>query len=158
MEFGMPLGVVGAALAALMAGIGSAVGIGIAGRAATGVLTEKPERYPQLFLLVVLPGTQGFYGFVIALFAIMKLGLLGEAVTISLTQGLALAAACLPVAFAGLVSAIHQGKTCAGGILMTAKKPELSVKAGVIYAAMVEVYAVLGFLVSLLMVMGIEVG
>jgi len=158
MEFGLPLGVVGAALAAFMAGIGSAVGIGIAGRAATGVLTEKPERYPQLFLLVVLPGTQGFYGFVIALFAIMKLGLLGEAVTITLTQGLDLAAACLPVAFAGLVSAIHQGKTCAGGILMTAKKPELSVKAGVIYAAMVEVYAVLGFLVSLLMVMGIEVG
>jgi len=124
------------------------------------VWSEPPwrPRYPQLFLLVVLPGTQGFYGFVIALFAIMKLGLLGEAVTISLTQGLALAAACLPVAFAGLVSAIHQGKTCAGGILMTAKKPELSVKAGVIYAAMVEVYAVLGFLVSLLMVMGIEVG
>lgn len=158
MEFGLLLGMIGGVLAALLAGIGSAIGIGIAGRTATGVLSEKPERYPQLFLLVVLPGTQGFYGFVIALFAIVKLGLLGAQVTVSVTQGLNIAAACLPIAFAGLVSAIHQGKTCAGGILMTAKKPELSVKAGVIYAAMVEVYAVLGFLVSLLMIMGVKVG
>jgi V/A-type H+-transporting ATPase subunit K len=157
MEFGLLLGLIGAVLAALFAGIGSAVGIGIAGRTATGVLSEKPERYPQLFLMVVLPGTQGFYGFVIALFAIVKLGLLGEAKTVAVPQGLELAAACLPIAFAGLVSAIHQGRTCASGILMTAKKPELSVKAGVIYAAMVEVYAVLGFLVSLLMVLGVKI-
>lgn len=158
MDFGLLLGLVGGVLAALLSGIGSAVGIGIAGRTAAGVLSEKPERYPQLFLLVVLPGTQGFYGFVIALFAMGKIGILGEAaVTVSFSQGLNLAVACLPVAIAGLVSAIHQGKTCASGILMTAKKPELSVKAGVIYAAMVEVYAVLGFLVSLLMVMGVKI-
>ena len=159
MNFGLLLGLIGGVLAALLAGIGSAIGIGIAVRAATGVLSEKPERYTQMFLLVVLPGTQGFYGFVIALFAILKLGLLGEeSVAITTIQGLELAVACLPIAFAGLVSAIHQGKTCAAGILMTAKRPELSVKAGVIYAAMVEVYAVLGFLVSLLMVMGVKVG
>ena len=159
MELGLLLGLIGGVLAALLAGIGSAVGIGIAGRTATGVLSEKPERYPQLFLLVVLPGTQGFYGFVIALFAMLNIGVLGgAAVTVSTSQGLSLLVACLPVAFAGLVSAIHQGKTCASGILMTAKKPELSVKAGVIYAAMVEVYAVLGFLVSLLMVMGVKAG
>lgn len=157
MEFGLLLGLLGAVLAALLAGIGSATGIGIAGRSATGVLSEKPERYPQLFLLVVLPGTQGFYGFVIALFAMVKLGLLGAEVTISNIQGLEILGACLPIAFAGLISAIHQGKVCSSGILMTAKRPELSVKAGVIYAAMVEVYAVLGFLVSLLMVMGIKV-
>lgn len=158
MGLGLLLGLIGAVLAALLAGIGSAVGIGIAGRSATGVLSEKPERYPQLFLLVVLPGTQGFYGFVIALFAMLKLGILGQAADVSMVQGLQIIGACLPVAGAGLVSAIHQGRTCASGILMTAKKPELSVKAGVIYAAMVEVYAVLGFLVSLLMVMGIQVG
>ena len=57
---------------------------------------------------------------------------------------LAIFAACLPIAFAGMFSAIHQGKTCAAGILMTAKRPEMAVKAGVLYAAMVEVYAVLG--------------
>ena len=58
-------------------------------------------------------------------------------------------AACLPIAFAGLMSAIHQGKVCAGGILMAAKRPEMAFKAGVVYAVMVEVYAVLGLLVTM---------
>jgi V/A-type H+-transporting ATPase subunit K len=153
----MGVAYLGAALAAFMAGIGSAVGIGIAGRSATGVLSEKPERYGQLFLQVVLPGTQGFYGFVIAFFAMGKVGELIGAEALDLTKALAILAACLPVAFAGMLSAIHQGKTCAAGILMTAKRPEMAVKAGVLYAAMVEVYAVLGFLISLLILLAIEV-
>lgn len=143
----------GTAMAAFMAGIGSAVGIGIAARSATGVLTEKPERYGQLFLQVVLPGTQGFYGFVIAFFAMNTMNKFTE---LTFSNGLAIFAACLPIAFAGMLSAIHQGKTCAAGILMTAKRPDMAVKGGVLYAAMVEVYAVLGFLISLLILLGIS--
>ncbi|MHC4123268.1 MAG: V-type ATP synthase subunit K [Planctomycetota bacterium] len=160
MDLGLTFALTGAALAALMAGIGSAIGIGIAGRSATGVLSEKPERYGQMFLLVVLPGTQGFYGFVIAFIVMFKLGFFGgEVAALTVTNGLEILAACLPIAFAGMLSAIHQGKTCAGGILMTAKRPEMAFKAGVVYAAMVEVYAVLGFLVSLLvLLMGIKLG
>jgi len=152
-QIAMGIALLGSAMAAFMAGIGSAVGIGIAGRSATGVLSEKPERYGQLFLQVVLPGTQGFYGFVIAFFA---MGKIGEFANLDLTNALAILAGCLPIAFAGLLSAIHQGKTCAAGILMTAKRPEMAVKAGVLYAAMVEVYAVLGFLISLLILLAIE--
>ncbi len=149
-QLGLGIAITGVALAAFMAGIGSAMGIGIAGRSAAGVLSEKPERYGQLFLQVVLPGTQGFYGFVIAFIAMGKIDF-EENVT--LMQGVAILAACLPIAFAGMLSAIHQGKTCAAGILMTAKRPEMAVKAGVLYAAMVEVYAVLGFLISLLILL-----
>jgi len=158
--YGLTFALTGAALAALMAGIGSAIGIGIAGRSATGVLSEKPERYGQMFLLVVLPGTQGFYGFVIAFIVMFRLGFFGgEAVTVTLANGFEILAACLPIAFAGMLSAIHQGKTCSGGILMTAKRPEMAFKAGVVYAAMVEVYAVLGFLISLLILLrGIKLG
>ncbi len=152
----MGIAFLGVALAAFLAGIGSAVGIGIAGRSATGVLSEKPERYGQLFLQVVLPGTQGFYGFVIAFFALSKIQEFLTADSLNLTNALAILAACLPVAFAGMLSAIHQGKTCAAGILLTAKRPELAVKAGVLYAAMVEVYAVLGFLISLLILLAIK--
>jgi V/A-type H+-transporting ATPase subunit K len=142
----MGIAFLGVALAAGLAGIGSAIGIGIAGRSATGVLSEKPERYGQLFLQVVLPGTQGFYGFVIAFFALTKIQeFLGDG-SLNLMNSLAILAACLPVAFAGMLSAIHQGKTCA----------ELAVKAGVLYAAMVEVYAVLGFLISLLVLLAIK--
>lgn len=152
----MGIAYLGAAMAAFMAGIGSAVGIGIAGRSATGVLSEKPERYGQLFLQVVLPGTQGFYGFVIAFFAMGKIDEFLKANALDVRTALAILAGCLPIAFAGMLSAIHQGKTCSAGILMTAKRPEMAVKAGVLYAAMVEVYAVLGFLISLLILLAME--
>jgi len=151
MDYGMTLALVGAGFAALMAGIGSAIGIGIAGRSATGVLSEKPERYGQMFIMVVLPGTQGFYGFLAAFIVMLKMNFFGAGGVVGLTTdlGLQILAACLPIALAGMMSAIHQGKVCAGGILMAAKRPEMAFKAGVVYAVMVEVYAVLGLLVTL---------
>lgn len=159
MGYGMALAIGGAALAAFLAGIGSSIGLGIAGRSATGVLSEKPERYGTLTLMVVLPSTQGVYGFIIALMVMVKLQMFGGGLAVPLTtqQGLAILCACLPVGVAGLFSAIHQGKTSAGGILMAAKKPDMAVKAGVLYSAMVELYAILGFLISLLiLLMGIN--
>ena len=151
MEYGMTLALVGAGLAALMAGIGSAIGIGIAGRSATGVLSEKPERYGQMFIMVVLPGTQGFYGFLAAFIVMLKMNFFGTGgvVPLTVTIGWQILVACLPIALAGMMSAVHQGKVCAGGILMAAKRPEMAFKAGVVYAVMVEVYAVLGLLVTL---------
>ncbi|MFA5553421.1 MAG: V-type ATP synthase subunit K [Phycisphaerae bacterium] len=159
-DLGITYALAGAAVAVFLSGIGSSIGLGIAGRTAAGVLSEKPERYGSTTLLVVLPSTQGIYGFVVALFVMLKLNIFGggiEALTVA--KGLEILAACLPVGVAGLFSGIHQGKTCAGGILMTAKRPEMAVKAGLLYAAMIEFYAILGFLVSLLVIMlGIQVG
>lgn len=151
MDHGMTLALVGAGMAALFAGIGSAIGIGIAGRSATGVLSEKPERYGQMFIMVVLPGTQGFYGFLAAFLVMLNLNFFGQGSPpeVSVKLGLQVLAACLPIAFAGMMSAIHQGKVCSGGILMAAKRPEMAFKAGVVYAVMVEVYAVLGLLVTM---------
>ena len=161
MEYGMALAIGGAAAAAFLSGAGSSIGLGIAGRTAAGVLSEKPERYGSLTLMVVLPSTQGVYGFIIALMVMVKLNMFGDGLAEPLTiqQGLAILAACLPVGVSGLFSAIHQGKTSAGGILMAAKKPEMAVKAGVLYSAMVELYAILGFLISLLVILkGINLG
>jgi V/A-type H+-transporting ATPase subunit K len=144
---GATIGLFGAGIAVFLAGIGSAIGVGIAGRSATGVLSEKPERYGTLFLMVVLPSTQGIYGFLVGFTLLGKL--VGpSAVELTAAQGWTVFAACMPVAFAGLLSGIHQGKVCAAGILMAAKRPEMAFKAGVIYAVMVELYAVLGWLVS----------
>ena len=237
MDYGLTLALVGAGLAALLAGIGSAIGIGIAGRSATGVLSEKPERYGQMFIMVVLPGTQGFYGFLAAFLVMLNLGFFGAVLfsvdlalqtdldntvisqelrqefvennmvplsqhaSISVEEpgkwlitdkqnrksyriikeedkddkeketlniygetgfpdlsetpgtGVQILIACLPIAFAGLVSAIFQGRVCSGGILMAAKRPEMAFKAGVVYAVMVEVYAVLGLLVTMFMLL-----
>lgn len=160
MEMGLALAVLGASLAALLAGIGSAIGIGIASRSATGVLSEDPDRYGQLFILVVLPGTQGFYGFLGAFLVMRALNLFGGDIPdVSVVQGWQILFSCLPVGLAGLLSAIHQGKVCAAGALMTAKRPELAFKAGVVYAVMVETYAVLGLLVTLfLLLFGVQFG
>ncbi|MCH7558168.1 MAG: V-type ATP synthase subunit K [Planctomycetes bacterium] len=155
MDYGLTLALIGAGLAALLAGIGSAIGISTAGKSATGVLSEKPERYGQMFIMVVLPGTQGFYGFLAAFLVMLNLNFFAEegVPELSTTLGLQVLIACLPIAFAGLVSAIFQGRVCSGGILMAAKRPEMAFKAGVVYAVMVEVYAVLGLLVTMFMLM-----
>lgn len=155
---GNAFALIGGALAVFLAGAGSAVGIGSAGRSAAGVLTEKPERYGINFIMVVLPGTQGFYGFLGGFLVMQNLGFFDSSFTVNLNwqQGLMILAACLPIAFTGLISAMHQGRVCAAGILMAAKRPEMAFKAGVVYAVMVEVYAVLGLLVTLFMLNSVD--
>lgn len=157
-HLGNTLALFGGALAVLMAGAGSAIGISLAGRSAAGVLAELPERYGSSFIMVVLPGTQGFYGFLAGFLVIQNMGILDKSFTINLSinQGLMILVACLPIAFTGLISAIHQAKVCASGILMAAKKPEMAFKAGVLFAVMVEVYAILGLLVTIFAIGGLD--
>jgi V/A-type H+-transporting ATPase subunit K len=152
MSYGMMLALAGAGMAVFLPGIGSALGILISSRAATGVLSEKPERYGQLLIMVVLPGTQGFYGFLAALLVMINLNFFGGTkIDPSFQLGGQILLSCLPVAIAGLMTAIYQGKVSAAGIMMTAKKPEMAFKAGVVYAVMVEMYAILGLLGTLLL-------
>ena len=157
-QLGLALAIAGAAIASFMGGCGSAIGLGIVGRSATGVLSEDPEKFGKIFLLTVLPSTQGFYGFIIAIIVILKLGLLGGTPLIPTTmQGLQILFASLPSAIAGFISGIHQGKVCAGGVEMAAKQPDAAMRA-VIYGVMVETYAVLGLVISFLIIfIGIKI-
>ena len=143
---GMILAAMGIALAVGLSGIGSAKGVGIVGEAATGLVTEEPEKFGKALVLQLLPGTQGLYGFVIGflIFTKMTSGM-------SFEQGLYLLGAGLPIAFAGLWSGIAQGKVAAAGIQILAKNPEHNTK-GIILAAMVETYALLGFVISFMLV------
>ena len=143
---GMVFGALGVAIAVGMSGIGSAKGVGIVGQSAAGLLAEQPEKFGKALVLELLPGTQGLYGFVIGLLAFFKLD-----ATTSLAQGLYLLFACLPIAICGLWSGIAQGKASAAGIQILAKNPEHTTK-GMVLAAMVETYALLGFVVSFLLV------
>lgn len=140
----------GVALACALAGIGSAVGVGIAAQASTGVMSVDPKKFGKLLLLSALPGTQGIYGFVIAFLLLQKIALFTGDNPLTMVAGWKIFAAGMPIALAGLMSGIHQGKVCAGGAMMTAKQPDDSAKA-LILAVFVEFYAILGFLVSFLM-------
>jgi V/A-type H+-transporting ATPase subunit K len=146
----------GAALAAGLAGMGSAKGVGIVGEAAAGVVTEDPTKFGKTLLLQALPGTQGIYGVLIAFLIMTKIGLIGgAAVPLTVQQGFFIFMSALPIALVGFYSAIAQGKAAAAGVMIIAKRPEEIAK-GMIYAAMVETYAVLSLLVSFLMLNGIK--
>jgi V/A-type H+-transporting ATPase subunit K len=153
---GLMIAIAGGALAVALAGIGSAIGIAIAGEAADGVLSEEPGKFGNLLILVALPGTQGFYGFIVGFLVIIKIGLLGgEIPDIGAYQGLQIFFSCMPIALTGLISAIHQGKVSAAGAGVIAKQPKALFQA-VMFSALVETYAVIGLLASILFLNGIK--
>ncbi|MBE6933144.1 MAG: V-type ATP synthase subunit K [Ruminococcaceae bacterium] len=152
---GVVYGILGAALSALLAGIGSAIGVGITGRAAAGVIAEDPEKFGKVLILQLLPGTQGIYGLLIAFIALSNMGILGGGIReLTTAEGLAYLVACLPMAIVGLLSAYMQCKTAVASIGVVAKKPDEFGKA-MILPAMVETYAILALLVSILAVVNI---
>jgi V/A-type H+-transporting ATPase subunit K len=154
MSYGIMFAILGGALAAAMGGAGSAIGVGRVGRAAAGVVTEDPSKFGKVLILQILPGTQGLYGFLVAFLLMNNIGLMGDVKTLTTAQGLMYFAACLPMAIGGFVSALHQGNAAVAGVSIVAKRPEESGKA-IIFAAMVETYAVLALLISILAMMNI---
>ena len=153
---GLALALLGAGLAAVLPGIGSAKGTGTAGEAGTGLLCQDPSKFGKVMILQVIPGTQGLYGLVVWFFAIFSMGLLGgDASGMTVAQGLQYFCACLPMALGGLFSAIAQGRVAAGSINILAKKPDDWSK-GMVLCITVEFYAILSLLASMLMIINIS--
>ena len=155
MNIGMAFALLGAALATGLAGWGSAKGVGIAGQAAAGVVAEDPSQFAKVLILELLPGTQGIYGLLVAFITLANIGVLGGNPVTDLPTGLMYLGACLPIAIAGLGSGIYQGKTSAASIGLVAKKPDQFGKA-MLFPAMVETYAILALLVSILAITNIK--
>ena len=154
-NLGTVLAVVGAAIAAILPGWGSAKGVGLVGQAGAGVIIEDPSKFGKVLILQILPGTQGLYGFLTAFLTLVQINIIGgEFIPLSLAKGLMYFGACMPIAIVGYFSAISQAKTAASGVSIVAKKPDESGKA-ITFAAMVETYAVLTLLISILAVFSI---
>jgi len=154
---GNVLAMIGAALAVFLAGSGSAKGVGLVGEAAAGLVTEDPGKFGQTLLLQALPGTQGIYGLLTAFVILNKIGVVGGPMKeLTTMQGFLFLASALPIGIVGYFSAIAQGRAAAAGVGIVAKRPEELAK-GITFAAMVETYAVLALLASILMVFGIKI-
>ena len=152
---GLAFALLGSGLAVALSCVGSAMGTGIAGEAGTGLLCEDPSKSGKVMILQLLPGTQGLYGLVVWFFTLYQLGMLGGGVVdITVTEGLQYFCACLPMALGGWLSAIAQGKVAAGSINILAKKPDDWSK-GMILCGIVEFYAILSLLASMLMLLWI---
>lgn len=145
MEWGYVIGLLGAGLCVLLCGIGSAFGLKKTGQSAAGILSEDPKKFSKALVLVVLPATQGIYGFV---FGILAMGSIGVGMTVE--AGFQILLAGLPLALTGLFSAIFQGATAASCIHAVAKKESLSGKL-ILFPAMVETYAILALVISILL-------
>ncbi len=143
---GYAIAMIGIALCVGLCGIGSCVGLYKTGSAAAGVLGEDPKRYGKLVILVLLPATQGLYGFIIGIIASG-----GVNADMSLAAGWAMFAAVMPMALTGLISGIFQGRTAANCIYAVGRQETLSGKL-VLYPAMVEFYAILGLIISIMLV------
>jgi len=171
--WGLPLVFLAAALPAALGFVGSAIGMATAGKAASGVLAEKPELFGKLLLMQALSGSQGIYGLVVAFLVLNFSGVLGAetlplivvaflvlnfsgvlgAETLPLISGevgLQYFFASLPLALSALLSAMMQGKVSAGGIL-TLAKDETMVGKAMILAAMIETWAIFGVLITFIL-------
>jgi len=142
---GVLVATLGITLAVILSGIGSARGVGMVGEAATGIIIEEPEKFGRSLVLQLLPGTQGLYGFVIGLMAMGNLRL-----DMSMVEGIYIFVACLPIVFVEYYSAIYQARVSVAGLAILAKNEEHATK-GIIYAVMVETYALLSFVMSLIL-------
>ena len=143
---GYAIAMAGIALCVLLCGIGSCVGLFKTGSAAAGVLSEDPKKFGKVMVLVLLPATQGIYGFIIGIIASGRLS-----ADMATAGGWALFAAVMPMAISGLVSGIFQGKASVNCIYAVGKQESLSGKL-ILYPGMIEFYAILGLIISIMLV------
>lgn len=156
MNWGNFYAILGAALAVIVSGIGSAIGVGRAGQAASALLSKKPEKFGNTLILQVMPSTQGLYGFVVAFMVMVHLNAFGDMAVLSETQGWIIFAYCLPVAIVGLVSAIMQGNVAIGCINLVGKQ-EKQLGHAIPMLVLVEIFAIFAFIVSILGVMLLQI-
>ena len=149
---GIVWALLGAAIAVVLSGIGSAVGVGRAGQASAGLLSKDPTKFGSVLLLQLLPATQGLYGFVIGFMVFIQTGIMGSAVVLTKEAGLAYFMLCLPIALVGLGSAIMQSAVAIGGINLVGKQDKQMGHA-MTMAVLVEIFAIFAFIISFLGVM-----
>ena len=153
---GLTIGIIGLVLTVLLCGIGSGLGLKATGKAAAGVLAEDPSKFSKVIVLSLLPATQGIYGFLIAILGASYLPTVANIGSASVNyaqitaQGWNVFWACLPMMLGGAVSAFLQGRTAASTIIAVGKKGEIASKS-IIFPAMIEFYALLGLVVSIMM-------
>jgi len=151
-NWGLLLSVLGALFAVVLGGIGSSIGIRNAGQKAAGVLAEKPNMFGSLVTMVVLPGSQGIYGLLIAIMILNSIGAMsGELVELTVDSGLRFLIAGIIIGVLGLASAVYQARVVSAAIGALAR--DESVFGGAVtMSVLIETYAIFGLLISIFIV------
>jgi len=146
--------ILGCALAIGIAGIGSAIGLALAGSSAIAVTAEKPNLFGKLLVLQVLPMTQSVYGLLTAILLMMGAGLLGGGGSVTALQAMGAVWIGLAVGLTGL-SAINQGMVASSSIAAVGRNPDVAAR-GIIFTVMPETIAIFGLLVGILLMTGLK--
>ena len=142
---GLVLAIMGAAISMGVAAISSGIGVGLAGIAGAGVISEDPKKFGPVLVLQALPQTQGIYGFLGAVLILIGVGVLGGAVKeIPLGMGYAALGGGIVIGLSS-ITAIAQGAIAASGMGAVAKRPETFGQA-IVLAVMAETLQFLAFL------------
>jgi len=142
------LGWAGIFLPTSLGAIGSIIGCGHAGQAASGALLDVESGYGRFVGASALPSSQTIYGIVVTMQfnRVVTLDSAPGLFSIGLLAGLAL-----------LFSAIVQGTCCASAINTTKSKPEVF-GLSIAPAAIVEGFAVFAFIFAMIVGGGIPGG
>ncbi len=148
---GVILAAIGAGLAVGLPGLGSAIGSGLAGASASGVIAEKKQEFVTGLIFEALPQTAVIFGFVIA---IMIVGLINDPVKgglgMSVLDGAKMLGAGLAMGIAGLTP-IGQGPAAAAGIGSTARSPATKVN-NIVYTAIPDLSVIMGFVIAFMLI------
>jgi V/A-type H+-transporting ATPase subunit K len=139
-----------AAITAVMGAIGSSIGIRRTTAHAGGALSEKPELFGKMLVAMALPGTQGFYAFVVMFLMLQFFGFIAGTPKASLAQGIVMLLVGILIGFVEFKTALDQAHSAISAIDLTAKRPEESGRA-ILLPALVETYAILGLLSGVLL-------
>ncbi len=157
MTMGNFYAILGAAIAVILSGVGSAIGVSRAGQASSALLTKQPEKFGKVLILQLLPSTQGLYGFVVGFMVLIQLNALGVSMTaISDSTGWLMFAYCMPIALVGLGSALMQSNVAISAINLLGKQEKMFGRT-IIMVALVEIFAIFAFIISFLGVMRLNI-
>jgi V/A-type H+-transporting ATPase subunit K len=150
---GVEWALISGAFAAILGGIGSAIGILIGSATASGILSEDDTKFGQLLPIAAMPGTQGIYGFIAAVLVVVFFNILGGNTQLDGLAGFQIFLAVQPVSWLCLITAIYQGRTgaSAAGIVAAGKRAP-----ALVFPALVETYAILALIVTILMLLGLQ--
>lgn len=157
---GLAIGFLGASLAVGLSCAGSAKGCGTVGEAGTGLLAVDPSKFGKVLILQILPGTLGLFGLVVWFFALLQMGVFGSAydpLALTVSDGLRVAGACLPVSIGCFSAGIAMGRVASAAMNLMASKPKEWGK-GILLCVTVEFYAILFLLASFLMLLNLNLG
>jgi V/A-type H+-transporting ATPase subunit K len=142
------LAYVGVALMVGCTGLASAIGTAICGMTSVGAMKKEPSKFGSYLIMSVMPSTQGLYGF--GAYFLLS-GFIKPDMTIFAAS--AIFGVGLIMAITGVSSAYMQARVCASGISAVSNGHNVTANT-MIMGAFPELYAILGFATSFL-VMGV---